>query len=223
MIEKIITKTKKIKNQAGFTLLEVIVASLILVVASIPILASFVTSANMNAMGRQKQQAMTVAENLMEGIKAVGPQTTYKWAQADCASSGYSVIPANDSGKTAMSADTTSDGYGKTGTATEVDLTSYELGLDPNNKINKKVTITPSNYKFKVKNIFMGNSYYDAEITITQDISDADFMAAYAYQSQFGTVNMNIMKYYTIQINVSNSKNTSEVLAKYSGTVISKD
>ena len=69
----------------------------------------------------------------------------------------------------------------------------------------------------------MGNSYYDAEITITQDITDADFMAAYAYQTQFGNVNMNIMKYYTIQINVSNSKNKSEVLAKYSGTVISKD
>ena len=222
MIERIKNKTKKIKKQAGFTLIEVIVASVILVVASIPIIGTFVISANMNSLGRQKEQAMTVAENLMEGIKAVGPQTAYKWAEGNCAASGYTVIPANDSGKTAMTADTTTEGYGKSGTETEVDLTSYELGV-AKKLVNKKVNITPTNYKFKVKNIFMGNSYYDAEITITQDITDKDFVAAYAYQTQFGSVNMNIMKYYSIQINVSNSKNTSDVLAKYSGTVISKD
>lgn len=56
-------------NNEGFTLLEVLVAAIILAIVCIPIFKSFVTSANTTAKSKLKMRATNAAENIMEDIQ----------------------------------------------------------------------------------------------------------------------------------------------------------
>lgn len=70
-------KTKKTKkttrnsqlNNSGFTLLEVLIAAIILAIVCIPVFKSFVTSANTTAKSKLKMRATNAAENIMEDIQ----------------------------------------------------------------------------------------------------------------------------------------------------------
>lgn len=55
---------------AGFSLAELLIAVTILAIIAIPLLHMFATSAKMNVKSRQTLQATTVAQNIMEGLKA---------------------------------------------------------------------------------------------------------------------------------------------------------
>lgn len=56
-------------NNGGFTLLEVLVAMIILAIVSIPLLHAFATSARTNAKSKLQQRATTTAESIMETFK----------------------------------------------------------------------------------------------------------------------------------------------------------
>ncbi|MCM1539528.1 MAG: prepilin-type N-terminal cleavage/methylation domain-containing protein, partial [bacterium] len=57
-------------DQKGFTLLEVLIAMIILAVIAIPICRVYVSAAQTNAKARKQASATAVAENTMEGINA---------------------------------------------------------------------------------------------------------------------------------------------------------
>ncbi|GHV42029.1 hypothetical protein FACS189490_10100 [Clostridia bacterium] len=57
-------------NDEGFSLLELLVAVIILVIIVMPILHTFVTSANISAKSRQTNELTREASNIMESLKA---------------------------------------------------------------------------------------------------------------------------------------------------------
>ena len=59
-------------NNRGFSLVEILIAVAILVLCAVPLLKAFVTSAQTNVRARQNLNATTLAENIMEEIKAAG-------------------------------------------------------------------------------------------------------------------------------------------------------
>ncbi len=62
-------------NNAGLTLVELLVSIMIMSIIVLPILTSFVSSAKMNQKAKEQQRATLVAQNLMEEIKASGADT----------------------------------------------------------------------------------------------------------------------------------------------------
>ncbi|MDE5932235.1 MAG: prepilin-type N-terminal cleavage/methylation domain-containing protein, partial [Lachnospiraceae bacterium] len=60
----------QLNKNAGFSLVELLIAVIILAIIVVPLLHGFVTSARMNGKARQTQRAITVAQDLMEGLKA---------------------------------------------------------------------------------------------------------------------------------------------------------
>ena len=57
-------------KDAGFSLVELLIAVIILAIIVVPMLHGFVTSARMNGKAKQVQRATTVAQDIMEGLKA---------------------------------------------------------------------------------------------------------------------------------------------------------
>lgn len=57
-------------SDAGFTLVELLIAVVILAIIVIPLLHMFVTSSRINVRSRQILRATTVAQDIMEGLKA---------------------------------------------------------------------------------------------------------------------------------------------------------
>lgn len=67
------------KNNRGFTLIELLISVAILALIVIPILNSFLLSANLNAKAKQKHKATMVAENIMEKLKSNDLDDIEKW------------------------------------------------------------------------------------------------------------------------------------------------
>lgn len=61
---------RQLNNNAGFSLVELLIAVIILAIIVVPMLHGFVTSARMNGKARVTQRATTVAQDIMEGLKA---------------------------------------------------------------------------------------------------------------------------------------------------------
>lgn len=68
-------KQNRLKKNKGFSLVEVLIAMAILAFCAAPLLQAFVASGQNNAQARTTMNATTVAENLMEEIKAVGVES----------------------------------------------------------------------------------------------------------------------------------------------------
>ncbi|MDE7223818.1 MAG: type II secretion system GspH family protein [Acetatifactor sp.] len=61
---------RKKLNNAGMSLVEIIVAMAVLLIVTVPILYTFVYSANFNARARVRQQTTAAAQTVMENLKA---------------------------------------------------------------------------------------------------------------------------------------------------------
>lgn len=77
-------------NNQGLTLLELLIAVIILAIIVIPFLNSFVISANTNSRAAKTHRATTVAQNLVEGFKAGSVADIVR--QMNYPQSGFSVI-----------------------------------------------------------------------------------------------------------------------------------
>jgi len=64
------------KNNKGYSLVEVIVAMLVLAIAAVPLLMGFSVVSNNNVKTRKSQYANTVATNVLEAIKQFGIENT---------------------------------------------------------------------------------------------------------------------------------------------------
>ena len=74
-------RKKKQLNNGGFSLLEVLVAMVILAIVSIPLLHSFVTTARTNAKAKVLMKATDVAENTVETFKNQDVETLIAFHQ----------------------------------------------------------------------------------------------------------------------------------------------
>lgn len=60
----------QLNKDAGFSLVELLIAVIILAIIVVPTLRLFVSSARINGKAKQSQRATTVAQDIMEGLKA---------------------------------------------------------------------------------------------------------------------------------------------------------
>ena len=196
---KRIFKRKKVNQgkQEGFTLVEVLVATLILVVAVLPIMTTFLYAQKMNVKGRQKEQAMVVAQNTVETIKALGAYVAYGFAEDE----KTGIMSSADEWKAGTKV--TSD---KTKNLSDGTTVTYEY-------LKYDMTITP---------IMMGKTNYTAKVKVELDDSNEVNVKAYSYKSAFDEASLTIMKYYKITAEVS-LEGSTDILATYSGTVVTKN
>ena len=78
-------------NNAGFSLIEVLVAMVILAIVSIPLLRAYVTAANTNGKAKITYRATNCAENLMENFKYQSVEDLLTLYQA----SGKNTVPTD--------------------------------------------------------------------------------------------------------------------------------
>lgn len=64
------TNKPKRSHNKGVTLIEVLVATVILALLSIPLLSAFVATTRINAKSRERQETTSMSQDLMEEIKA---------------------------------------------------------------------------------------------------------------------------------------------------------
>lgn len=70
-------------NNRGFTLVELLIAVLILSIITVPLLHTFVTSAQMAAKSRRTGDATTAAQNIVETVEASGVSDVLSTAESD--------------------------------------------------------------------------------------------------------------------------------------------
>jgi prepilin-type N-terminal cleavage/methylation domain-containing protein len=208
-----VEKNKRKKHTAGFTFVELIVAVAIMAVALTPIMSALVMSSRMNLKGRRKEQALTVAQNLMEGVKAFG--ITEVLLQCDESSSTFRLIPDNSEGTKISHKITKNETNEK-----EVDIDSYDL-MNGTTIENVTITFEAKDYEIELENILMGSTYYDATITITPNLN-TDYIVSYYYDDIFTKAGMSNLKYYDAQVEVKMHGET-EVLSTYNGTFLDQN
>lgn len=81
---------RKLNKDAGFSLLELLIAVVILAIIVIPLLNLFLSSNKLNIKSRQTLRATTAAQDIMEGLKAYNMEEIR--AQFDDPASGFYVI-----------------------------------------------------------------------------------------------------------------------------------
>ncbi len=218
----IIRKRKKKNADAGFTFVELIVAVTVLAVTITPIMSALVMTSRLNYKGRRKEQALTVAQNVVEGVKAFGIAEVLK--QCDTTySSNLTFVPENSTG-----VKISHEVVLKTTTEYTVDITGYELMNTTriynasDSSIPVEVKFEATSYEFKLENILMGSTYYDADIYITPNTTNIDYIVSYYYLDNFEDANMSNLKYYDIEVDV-NVHGDSEVFGTYTGTFLDQD
>ena len=72
-------KRKGKLNNAGFSLVEVLVAMAVLAILSIPVLGSFSNAARINHKARKEENANTVASDIVEQFKSVSMSRTVSY------------------------------------------------------------------------------------------------------------------------------------------------
>ncbi len=71
-------------NNRGFSLVEILIALAILAIITVPLLHAFVTSAKVNMNARRKLRVTTIAQDIMEGLKADSlEEIRYQFANPD--------------------------------------------------------------------------------------------------------------------------------------------
>ena len=63
-------KRDKSLNNKGLTLVELLIAIVVLAIIVVPLLHAFITSARINAKSKEKLRLTQIAQDIMEGLKA---------------------------------------------------------------------------------------------------------------------------------------------------------
>lgn len=84
---------RKLNKDAGFSLLELLIAVVILAIIVIPMLNLFLSSNKLNIRSRQTLRATTLAQDIMEGLKAYDIEELK--AQFKTPAEGFYVIDDN--------------------------------------------------------------------------------------------------------------------------------
>ncbi len=209
-------KRRRKLGTLGFTFVELMIAVAILGVCVAPIMSTFVVSSRMNMKGRQKEQAQTIAQNIVEGVKAFGIKNTVKVCQASNTGS-FTLIPENLEGSTKIGHSVTKSVL----STSTISVAGYEYWIDTTFPAGETVTTKSGEYEIKLENILMGATYYDATITIIPDYTQ-EKVAAYVFEETFEQAGMSNLKYYDVVATVYLHDGT-EQLAYYTGTFVDQD
>lgn len=138
------------QNNKGFSLIELIVAVVIIALVVGPVLHAFVSSASMNRSSKEKLKATTVAQNVMENVKGTILPVLLS-------PTGEAVV--TDSG----------DGHYK------LTYTDYEFGED---KYKVEVTLDPDEYKAATGEAMNYNDFEQPEIYNMDRATNGFYMPA---------------------------------------------
>lgn len=169
--KQMIRKDKKQGQQnKGFTLLEVLVAITILSIIVVPLLQAFVTSAGVNAKARREMNATSVAENVIEELKA----STFDEVMKEFETEG---TEASWGGKVRGMSQTTVEKNG-------VDVTSYNFFTTdiPMNNTTYDVAVHLTADANGTKNLANVNSMNDASCGYYVEDEDLALTAAETFQ-----------------------------------------
>lgn len=202
MVKRMTMKHKKRKRNHGFTLVEVLVAAAILSLMVTPILSSFVAIARVNAKSRRRLSATTIANGVMESVKGFSLADVSK--QCNDPSSGFHVIA------------------GFSGTVSELGGASYSGG-----------TFTPKDsgvYEFSMNGVSMDGTTYDVRLKYTRNDTSTksavtgvldehgNEISGLTTESILGAMEVKVLTYYDVEINVYNAGTTSKPLATITGS-----
>ena len=142
-------KHKVLKNNKGMTLVEILVAMMILTVVSLVLLRAFVSATKYNKIAKEKQREINLAQSIMESFKAYDMDEIVKQFNGSAPFTIYS---------------------GAHGTVSEVGRNSYDPVKDE--LIRNDGGIDPSSadkYSFKIESVNYDGGLYDVEISLEPD------------------------------------------------------
>ena len=158
---KTIRKMRKKLNNKGLSLVEVIIAVVILAAVVAPTMRLFASSASYNNKSRQSQRAYAIAESAMESFKAYDLEEL-------CLQFGQGTFPVGT--PRPVFAGVSSDGSTtRSVTATGSGGVSLPYIVDAKNKLNENA----ENFNFKISNAVEEGQYYDVEIVVTQETEES--------------------------------------------------
>lgn len=131
-------ESRKLNKNAGFSLLELLIAVVILAIIVIPLLNLFLSSNKLNIKSRQTLRATTAAQDIMEGLKAYNIKEIKE--QFDKPANGFYVIDSR---------------MIKGGVAEETTL-----------EVDGSGNPAPGLYVFSMKELNMQGSKFDAKIVV---------------------------------------------------------
>lgn len=195
-----IKQNRKDSGNGGYTLVEIIVAVVILAIVVFPLLRSFVTVARVNAKARNEQEATMVAQNLMESIKASSMEELIGSSEAFVDADGN--VIEDEAGNPEMKVDVSTDDTG----VCRINYNQCEMNgreyravvkLDPTS-YRKEEDVDPEQYNdMEIADITAMSSKTDA--FFVQDIAGDSDAAAYfadaaAYSQMTRSIIMDIDK-----------------------------
>lgn len=165
------------RNNAGLSLVEIMVSVAILAIIVLPLLSSFVTSARTNAKAKNKLRATNVAENVMEGMETLSvkefayqfnyPQEGFDAFMLSDDSTVMQVIPAGDSyGEVTKREDIASE------ITNPEDLISSAILKNLSGNGYKFLESDSRKYYFFASNLKVDNRKYNAFITLDAKTND---------------------------------------------------
>ncbi len=163
---KVFRKSRRKLNNKGLSLVEVIIAVVVLAAVVAPTMRLFASAAGNNARSKEQQRAIAVAESAMESFKAYDmEQLCLQFGQG---SGGTPFKGVSYDGSTAYSV-----------TATDSAGSNVASILDSENHLNKSA----SNFKFLINNAVEDGKRYDVEILVSKSdekaVMEMDAINAY--------------------------------------------
>lgn len=178
-------KHKKKLNNAGFSLVEVLVAMAVLAILSIPVLSSFSNAARINHKARKEENANTVASDIVEQFKSV--------SMSEILSQYKDKYTEGTDGKYIFTEERTGANGEKYKVVTELEPGRYKAGDDEDNNYNNNI----NSYVNSVKNFVLREELYSYDIE-----AEKKFMEEY----QAGYDKKNITKVTNINVEVKHSE-----------------
>ncbi len=162
---------RKLNRDAGFSLLELLIAVVILAIIVIPLLNLFLSSNRLNIKSRQTLRATTAAQDIMEGLKAYN-MDELKTQFADPASGFYVIDSRLVKGGVAEETALEVDGSGNPAPGLYV-FSMKELNLQGS--------------KFDAKIVVDGRGYMDGTLTHDNQFNDVALANARSIDKDNGT------------------------------------
>ena len=147
------------KQNKGFTLVEVLIAITILGIIVVPLFQAFVTSANTNAKAKRVMDATTLAQSIVEELKAGNLEDLAKQFNG---SEESTVITLGDS----------QTGYAEEPQRYVADEAHYSVDAD-----GEFVGQTSGRYSFLMRNVPVDSSAYDVVIEVTENAGGTQELA----------------------------------------------
>lgn len=154
------------KKNKGFTLIELLVAITVLAIIVVPMLKLFVSSARMNGKARRNSNAISIAENIMEGIKANSiADLTFKFNYPNTPSGNFDIISYGN-GEGYLINTSNGGGVAQVEGSGDVYSVSQNTTINPDGKTYEFTENTSGKYSYCIKNVTPKSEKYVAIIDV---------------------------------------------------------